>query len=348
MVRTAFAVMALLFCVVPSAPAQQRYDSTYIKSYKDKFFAWPVAKHRELTFSLEDPGTSGRAIEFKPNNAYGLGMGVYMFDLGLEFVFGMPQTQDRENLYGTTRATDLQLNILSRRWGGDIVYQRYKGYYLSNPEPPVQPGSPYPQRPDIVTENLGINGIYAFNAHRFSLRSSFTFADRQLKSAGGLVIAGSFNLYEMDGDSAILNPFYKSFLGQTQSFNSLDFRTYAIAPGYAHNFIIKENFFASVLLAIGPAIQDFRFLDTNGEFHTDTRVNSYFDFRAAIGYSNDKFFTGITLSSQSRNVVFEDVRFRSISTTGRILFGWRFTEWGFLKRSVWELLPPWGKKKEIH
>lgn len=339
-------ILPVIFWWSGSPVLSQSYDSTYIKSYRNKFFAWPVIKRRELSFRLEEAGGGSQKAEFKPNNAYGLGMGVYLFDLGVEFVFPIA-APDPEELYGNTKATDLQLNILSRRWGGDVVYQRYKGFYLSTPATIVPAGSPYPQRPDIVTENLGVNGIYAFNSHRFSLRSSFTFADRQLKSAGGFLIAGSFNLYEIDGDSAILNPFYQSYLGQTQAFNSLDFRTYAIAPGYGHNFVFKNNMFISLLLAIGPAVQDFRFREPTGELHSDIRVNSYLDFRAAIGYSNDQFFTGLTLSSQTRNVVFEDVRFASVTTTGRILFGWRFTEWGFLKRSVWELLPPWGKK-EIH
>lgn len=335
-----------LVLMLPAAAsqAQGRHDSTYIKSYKDKFFIWPVAKRRELSFRLEDPATNGRSTEYKPNNTYGLGLGVYLFDLGLEFVFPMPQAQDRENLYGNTRASDLQLNILSRRWGGDVVYQRYKGFYYANPDPPVPPGEPYPQRPDIVTENLGINGIYAFNSQRFSLRSSFTYADRQLKSAGGFLVAGSFNLFEIDGDSAIANPYFSGLPGQIESFNTLDFRTYALAPGYGHNFIISKKFFVSLLLALGPAVQDFRFRDGNGALYADTRVNSYVDFRAAIGYSTDRFFTAITVSSQTRNVIFEEIRFSSITTTGRILFGWRFAEWGFLKHSVWELLPPWGKK----
>ncbi len=337
------AVVVLFLWGISISASAQKFDTTYIKSYKDKFFAWPVSKQRQLSFRLQDAG-GGKNAEFKPNNAYGLGLGVYLFDLGLEFVFPMPLPEKRESTYGSTRATDLQLNVLGRRWGGDLVYQRYKGFYLSNPDTPIPPGMPYPQRPDIVTENLGINGVYVFNAHRFSLRSSFTFADRQLKSSGGFLVSGSFNLFEIDGDSAILNSDYTALLGFQNSFTSLDYRTYALAPGYAHNFVIRKNFFLSLLFALGPAVQDFRFRDLNGQVHKDTRVNSYVDFRTAFGYSNDRFFTGITFSAQLRNVVLEDVRFSSITSTGRVLFGWRFTEWGFLKRSVWDLLPPWGKK----
>jgi len=336
--------LALLLIITFPSAGQEKYDTAYIKSYKDKFFVWPVAKRRELSFVLQEKNQSTTKIEFKPNNAYALGLGVYLFDLGLEIVFPMPVAEEKESLFGSTRATDVQLNMLSRRWGGDIVYQRYKGYYLTNPQPPLQPDQPHPQRPDIVTENLGINGIYAFNSRHYSLRSSFTFADRQLKSAGGFVIAASYNQYQIEGDSAILNPYYRAYLGQTQSFNALNFHTYALAPGYGYNLVTKSKIFVSALLALGPAIEDFRFRDANGVLHKDTRVDAYVDLRAAIGYSNDRFFTAITISRQARNVAFEDVMFSSVTTTGRILFGWRFPEKGFLTKSVWDLLPPWGRK----
>lgn len=334
----------LLLIIAFPAVGQEKFDTTYIKSYKDKFFVWPVAKRRELSFVLQEPGSGSTKVEFKPNNAYGLGLGVYVFDIGLEFVFPMSIGQEQESLFGTTRATDLQLNILSRHWGGDIVYQRYKGYYLSNPQPPLQPDQPHPQRPDIVTENLGINGIYAFNSKHYSLRSSFTFADRQLKSAGGFLLAASYNQYQIEGDSAILNPYYQAYLGQNQSFNALNFHTYALAAGYGHNFVFKSKLFVTLLLAVGPALEDFRFRDSGGMLHVNTHIDAYADVRAALGYNNDHFFTAITVSSQTRNVTFEEVRFSSVTTTARILFGWRFKEKGFLTKSVWDLLPPWGKK----
>jgi hypothetical protein len=331
--------------VASQVSTAQKFDSTYIQSYHDKFFLWPVLKQRTSTFKLEDPNTPTNNFEFKPNNSYGLGLGVYMFDLGLELVFGIPVAAQKEATFGKTTATDLQLNILSRRWGADLVYQRYKGFYLSNPDAPVPVGAPYPQRPDIVTETLGVSGVYVFNAHKFSLRSAFTFADRQLKGKGSFLLSGTFSNFEIEGDSAILNPAYMTLLGATNSFTKLNYRTYSVAPGYAYNFVIKKNYFFSLLFAVGPALQDFRFKDVNGVEHSNTKVNSFVDGRIAFGYSNDRFFTGVTIATQTRNVVFENVRFSSTSATFRILFGWRFRESGFLQKSVWDLLPPWGKKE---
>ncbi len=161
--KVTFALLGLL--IASTLTTAQDIDTTYIKSYKDKFFLWPVTKQRQLSYRLQDPG-GGKTAEFKPNNSASLGLGVYLFDLGLEIVFPLPLKEEKENTFGKTRATDLQLNIISRRWGADIVYQRYKGFYLSNPDIPVPSGAPYPQRPDIVTENLGINGFYVFNPRR--------------------------------------------------------------------------------------------------------------------------------------------------------------------------------------
>ena len=101
-----------------------------------------------------------------------------------------------------------------------------------------------------------------------------------------------------------------------------------------------------MFIALGPALQEFHYQDTQGADHSNTKVNSYLDARVAIGYSNDRFFAGITITNQIRNVVFENVRFGSSSTTFRLLFGWRFSEFGILKKSVWDLLPPWGKKQK--
>jgi Domain of unknown function (DUF4421) len=327
--------------------AQTGTDSTrnpYIKSYKDKFFLWPVLKQRSLTFELQNPDQSGNTVKFRPNNAFGLGLGMYVFDLGFELVFAVPLNQEKESNFGRTSAQDIQLNILSRSWGGDIYYQNYRGFYLSDPDSPIPASGAYPQRADFRTENFGISGTYAFNHEKFSLRSSFTFADRQLKSAGSFLLVGTYNSFRLSADSAILNNHYSTRLGLTNSVKSLNYQTASIAPGYSYNLVYK-NLYLSGLFAIGPAVQWLSYDNDVGENQSVTKVNTFVSLRVAAGYSNDRFFTGITFVSQARNVQFENIQFSNTSATYRILFGWRFQEFGFLKKSVWDLLPPWGKKK---
>ena len=322
-----------------NAQSTDSVHNQYIKSYPDKFFLWPVLKQRTLTFELQDPKQLGNTVRFRPNNSYGLGIGMYVFDLGLELVLAIPVDDKKENAFGKTSAQDLQLNIISRKWGGDIFYQHYRGFYLSNPDRPLGPDGVYPQRPDIETRNIGLSAFYVFNSSKFSLRSAFTFADRQLRSAGSFLISTGFNSFSLKADSAILNKHYASRIGMSNPFISLDNQTFSIAPGYSYNFIIRKNFFFSTSLVLGPAIQWLKYEDVAGLNHSHNTVNTFADIRLALGYSNDRFFTGVTFMNQSRTTQFEDVQFQNSNSTFRLLFGWRFQESGVLKKSVWSLLP---------
>lgn len=327
-----------------NAQSEDSLTSKYIKSYKDKFFLWPVFKRRSLSFQFDDPGSSGNSIVFRPNNSYGLGVGVYMFDLAVEFVFNVPLDVQKESNYGTTSAQDIQLNIVSKAWGADVIYQRYNGFYLSNPDGAISPTGAYPQRPDFQTENYGVSGIYIFNHRKFSLRSAFTFADRQLKSSGSFVLGAAYNSFHLSADSSILNAHYSAKVGITQSVKRINYETFSVAPGYAYNFI-WNNFYVSGQLLAGPAIQLLGYEGRAGEKNAETKLNTFASLRLAVGYSTDRFFTGFTFASQVRNVKFENIQFSNTSSTMRILVGWRFQEFGFLRKSVWDLLPPWGKKK---
>lgn len=338
--------LTFLLCLPFLTFSQASLDSLrskFIQSYPDKFFLWPVLKQRSLSFELSDPKEPGNTIRFKPNNAYGLGLGMYLFDLGIELVFAVPLNSEKESSYGTTSAQDLQLNMLSRKWGADIFYQSYRGFYLSNPDNPIPPSGVYPQRPDVQTENFGLSGVYVFNSNKFSLRSAYTFADRQLKSSGSFLLSSTFNSFRLTADSVILNSHYSTRIGLTYPVSSINYQTLSVAPGYAYNFVWRK-IFISGLLAVGPAVQWLHYHDLSNVEQSVTKLNTFADFRFAIGYSTDRFFTGITYASQIRNVQFENIQFSSTSSTARILFGWRFQEFGILKKSVWGLLPPWGKK----
>ncbi len=317
--------------------SQDSVHNKYIKSYSDKFFLWPVLKQRTLSFEIQNPKQLGNSVNFKPNNAYGVGLGMYLFDLGIELVFAVPVEHDKEVSRGKTTAQDIQLNIISRKWGGDIFYQRYNGFYLDNPDSPLKAGA-YPQRPDVQTQNIGATAFYVFNSGKFSLRSAFTFADRQLKSSGSFLFSTGFNAFRFTADSVIVNNHYATRIGLINPFTQLDHQTLSFAPGYSYNLIIKK-FFINGTFSVGPAIQWISYEDASDNRVSHTTVNTFADFRIAMGYSTDRFFTGVTFAAQTRNARFEDIQFSNSSSTYRLLFGFRFTEVGILKKSVWSLLP---------
>src|SRR5690606_17884198 len=96
----------------------RRYN---IKGFPDYFFVYPVLKQRSLNFELARRGGSS-VLTYRPNNTYNLGMGVYLFELGLEFSFAIPLQQQSIDRFGESEARDLHLNVLTKRWGVDALY----------------------------------------------------------------------------------------------------------------------------------------------------------------------------------------------------------------------------------
>lgn len=306
----------------------------YIQQYPNHFFLWPVLKQRKLRFDVKNIKTKDE-IQFEPNNAYSLGFGAYVFDISFEVTFAIPVNEKSKEIYGDSKARDLQVNTLSKKWGADLYFQKYQGFYYDNGI--FRPGdAPYPQRADITTRNFGLTGLYVFNDRKYSLRSAFNFSERQLLSGGSWLISGTLNSFKLEADSAVVEASLRDDLGPGSAFEKLRYTTLSIAPGYAYNFIHK-NFFASGALMLGPAHNWTYYKEEDKEERNDIRFNLYAGLRLGIGYSNDRFFAGVNFVTQSRAVRFEDIQVRNSTSTFRMLIGYRFREFGVLKKNVWDL-----------
>lgn len=332
-------LVCMIFLVTATFVAHaQKRDSDrniYIERFPDYFFVWPLIKQRTNQFEIQQATNSANKLAYRPNNSVGMGFGLYVFEVGAELTFAVPLAAERESLYGKTTATDLQLNLLGKNWGLDLFYQNYRGFYVSDPNQKIPAGLPLPQRPDTRTQNLGINGIYAFNK-KFSLRSAYNFSERQRKSAGSLMLTGTLNFFDVDMDSAAYGSKYHATLGANNAFDRLNMNTASISPGYSHTFVYK-NFFVNGSLSVGPAVH---WVDYSVDLRVSTVavLNSFVDLRIGIGYNGKRFFSGINMVGQARSAKFSGIQFIHASNTVKIVIGYRFNEVGFLKRKASDLL----------
>jgi Domain of unknown function (DUF4421) len=261
---------------------------------------------------------------------------MYVFEVGFELVFSVPIDEKKKSLYGESKASDLQLNVLGKNWGVDLFTQTYKGFYREDARRGVPADMPFPQRPDIRIGNTGINGIYAFNKNKFSLRSSYNFSERQLKSSGSFLLTGTLNFFDLKGDSAVYGSFYESIFGANGNFTEIYSTTFSVAPGYSYNLVLGKRFFVNASLSVGPAQHWISFQTANGK-NDDQTLNTFADFRIGIGYNSERFFAGTNFVQQSRNIRFEDLVFTSSSSTFKLLIGYRFKERGLLRWKAGDL-----------
>jgi hypothetical protein len=322
-----------------SALPQTPYDSIrsqYIKSYPDHFFLWPVIKQRKLDFELQHIRERKNALAYRSNKPYSLGIGMYLFELGVEIAFAVPLNEQSKEIYGESDTRNIQINTFGKRWGAEAFYQKYKGFYVDDLTTDIPANTPYPQRPDLKTTNIGITGNYVINSKKFSFRSAYNFAERQLRSAGTFVVFTSLTGFKASGDTAIVGRQHDDRFGRDSRIRQIEINSLGVAPGYAYNLIYK-GFFLNGTLAIGPAHNWIAYTHDDGVKDRHGKIDAFVTARISIGYNGDSFFGGLTFVSQGKTAKFNEMMLNSSNTSVKILFGYRIKEFGFLKKRVWDL-----------
>lgn len=331
--------LGLLFIsIVPHFVSGQSVDSvraSNITSFSDYFFLGPVIKNRNLNFEVESR-LDQRKAKFQPNSSYNIGFGLNVFDIGLEFSFSVPIDIKSQTQFGTTTSSDFVINSISKRWSADAYIQKYSGFYYTYSGQTITNGQVYPQRPDLITRNLGVSFTYLFNHKRFSLRSAYTFTERQKKSRGSALFSYVLSSFDLEADSALVSSTTLSSF--TSPVEDTRFSSLGIAPGYSYTFVFK-NFFANSTLVIGPAHYWIQYRLEDGEIRNDIRINSFSMFRIGLGYNGKRFYSGFNISLQGREVKFEEIVFRNSINTFRLVAGFRFLERGFMKERAVDHIP---------
>jgi hypothetical protein len=320
----------------PSTPSPKDQRSQYVRSYPDHFFIWPVLKQRKLDFEMKSLQGDKNTLRYKSNKPYSLGLGMYLFELGFEIAFAVPLDEQSKRIYGESKTRDVQLNVLGKKWGADLFYQRYSGFYIDDPANPVAANMPYIQRPDIFTRNIGMTVNYTLNSNRFSFRSAYNFAERQLESAGSVIGFASFDNVVISGDSAIIGNRYLDSFGQSAGIKHIRSSNFGVAPGYTYSLIFK-GFFINGALAFGPTNNWMKYQLEDGTEESKFRISLFVAARISLGYNGEKFFGGLTFTNQGRNAKFDDVQFSNSQSSFKILFGFRFRESGILKKRFSDL-----------
>ena len=310
----------------------------YIKRFPEYFFLYPVLKQRGLNFELSKRDRSS-LLTYRPNNTYSLGVGAYLFEVGVELAFAIPLQEKSIERFGESRARDFYANVLAKRWGVDLFYQRYAGFYITDHDDMPQPGQAFPQRPDIGIHNFGFTGHYVFNHQQFSFRSAYNFSERQLYSKGSFVLFATLYTFRVAGDSSIIKGDKQAEFGGHVDFTRLRYTTFSIAPGYTYN-LTYNNFFLNATLAFGPAHHWINYnLEHRVSTEYDIAVNSFFGARVAIGYNGYRMFGGVSFISQGSTLRFDSVNFSNNNNFFKVLVGYRFQEFGILKKRIWDFVP---------
>jgi hypothetical protein len=271
-------------------------DTSYITDLTQRLTVRIFVANKSAKYALGDYNV-GKKILYRANDNYNLGIGFNYKYIGLNMGFKLPLVNEDTARYGKTRFFDVQSFIYLRKITLDIYLLSYNGYYLSSRSmlKTTPATNIFPVRPDLRTRNIGMNAQYIFNSKRFSFRAPFLQNEYQKKSAGSFMAGAGLHGIRVRADSAIIpadtrfNPYFGN-----STFTSSNIITLSLNAGYAHTFVIKQNYFITAAL-LGGAGVNYTTIKGGMNKETDGRLTHQFNsiVRLATGYSSVNYFVGM-------------------------------------------------------
>jgi len=299
------------------------YDTNYIKSYSDYVGIYTFALRKYRTYGLRNSELKSK-LKFEPNGQTNLGLGFNYkwLNLGVSTSFDFMNKDD--HLYGETSRFDLQLNAFSRFLGFNAHYQKYVGFYLSNPEDFLIWNKPYyPYISDLQSTSLGASLFFFFNNKKFSYRAAYIKNEVQKKSAGGFILGLYSDVDIVYAPSGFIPEELPDSLEQYINFNGYSTYITGLSFGYAYTLVFLKR--CSINLSVVPGL-GYRALSI-WYVSSNKLVNPSFTGsltgRMAVAYEGKRIYTGISIITSGGSFKYESVDISSTTGLVRLYLGKR-------------------------
>lgn len=318
--------ITFLFVTILSFQGSAQEES--IEGFEDYFLVKTEINNRSLHFSIfprSDGKTLNEKIIYSPSVSNTFGIGANFKRFGLSFNFKLSQDSELKNRQGESDYLDFQFRSFGKKLGFDVYYQNYQGYFISNPNEVFlnfDNSGTLPRRDDLRIQNISTNIFYVFNSDRFSYRAAFVHDERQVKSAGSFILTGSLGYFHASADSSFIPPNTNIEFQPTAFFNTSDFYTLALTPGYACNLIFFKNFYLNLGLS---ALLGLQYQEVKSDILNETGFNPFFKgiFRTGLGYNGKTWVTGLSLSGDIQAFTMDFVQYNSTNLNISLFLAYR-------------------------
>jgi hypothetical protein len=326
-----FIVFLLLPLTLPAqttgdiVASEDSVENSYVGNFRKNFMVKTFLATRNLTFNIRSRAGQRKSITYSPNGNYFLGAGFFYKKLGLELAFKLPVSDRNNEKYGRTRYLDLQSNLYGNKFGGDLTYQRYRGFYPREPallDSTWRPGRNYPYRSDITARNIAASAFYIFNHERFSYKAAYTQTEKQKQSAGSFIVMAAFSHMLFDGNQDLLPGNEMGKPEENTSFQWGKVFNTSILPGYAYTYVLDDFYFsASVHLGGGFQYKNYMINNQHQQQFSLARKNH---IKVAGGYNGHRWMAGASAIIDNTPVRMQQITLSASKFNVKIFAGYRF------------------------
>jgi hypothetical protein len=233
MMKHIYIAFCLSIFTIPQLWAQAAVtDTAYIKPYNQKVLMGGYVSTN--TVQLVNAGKT-----YMPNNPFNVGVIFALKNTVINAMFDYGVVPLKSKSYGKTSLTDFQIHNYGRYLMLDLFIQQYKGFYMQS----RSAGHEITRYPDLSVSQIGGEGTYVFNGNKFSSKAAFEQSEKQLQSAGSVILGGGAYLYKVGLDSNMVrsgkNPFRNFQVG--------------VNGGYAYSWVINDRWLLSGMAKVGAS-----------------------------------------------------------------------------------------------
>ncbi len=179
--------------------------------------------------TVDDPD---RELIYMPNNPAKIGLGLSWKNSILSVAGGYGFDFLRDKKRGKTQSLDLQYHHYDRKFIFDFFMQRYKGFYVEDMK---SSSDDFELCPDLRLYQYGIQAQYILNNKKFSYKAAFVQNEKQLRSAGSLLLGGGAYITNIQSDGSFMH------MERTDLKNF----QFGLNVGYAYNWVINRKWFVN-------------------------------------------------------------------------------------------------------
>lgn len=273
-----------------------KQNALYIKDYKHQLTTRFYLLSESVGFRVNPTGQK-IPIHYIPNNDIKNGLAIFHKWYGIGLAVNNPFAGKDVDKKGMSSIFDIRLNAYGSALAAELSVQDYKGFFWKNVDqlPLVwDHESPYPQRSDMHLFSTSAIFYYIPNHKKHSFRAAYLQNERQLKSAGSLIIMPSFVYLSLQSDSSLIPDHYSSFYAVPEDEHIINgkFFTYGISIGYSYTFVFLKNFYLNLSMIPGAFIQQYNYEYSHGKKKVEKFAIMWLG-RAAFGFNSDIFYAGL-------------------------------------------------------
>ncbi len=322
----------------PKRDSLRRYrntvDTNFVKKYPDRFIVTLSQSYRAYdirftqTLAPDTLGWGAPKMIADANAVTGISID---FDK-ISFCFGIkstPPTDDIALKKGKTKYTSLGLSFSFYRFRFESAYRKYSGFYdVKSPAYDslgFDTTGIYYQNPSMGVRSMRVKTLFIVNKRKFSYSSAYFNTQRQLKTAGSLLLISNLYDYSFTSDTSLIPPAAREFYGSYGMMNSFRVQGISIGPGYSFNLVLFKTLYLNMTLTSGFDFQH-RNIQTYDNSYSSKKwkVGAAGDFRTAIGLNGKRMFVSLTYRVDYNSYLNTGMRIEPRYHSVDFNFGYRF------------------------